>query len=419
MYQVANSRAFTSAGRALLRGRTAGGIHRTVLLLGLTSMFTDVSSEMVASILPFYLVFSLGLSPLQYGVVDGIQQGASSLVRVVAGFTADRFARYKEVATVGYALSAASRLLVPLVGRSWGLIAAVVFIDRTGKGIRTAPRDALISLSTEPSHLGVAFGVHRAMDTAGAIAGPLIAFALLALIPNGFDTVFLVSFSFALVGLAILVLFVENHVPAERAADAPLAVRDVARLRHVGGFMHLLVAAGALALVTISDGFIYLGLQENLGFAPRNLPLLFVATAAVFMVFAVPVGRLADRVGRGRVFVLGYALLLVVYAALLFPLPGLAGTVLVLAAFGLFYAATDGVLAALASQVLPADLRATGLALLVTVTSIARLVASVLFGAAWTVAGVDAAVVIFGIALAVAMVAAAAVLRSAGAYAHA
>ena len=149
---------------------------------------------MVAAILPLYLVLSLGLSPFAFGVIDGIQQGASALVRVASGYTADRFGRYKEVAVVGYGLSAVTRIGFLLVGRSVALIGALVFVDRTGKGIRTAPRDALIALSTPKEQLGTAFGVHRALDTAGAVIGPLLAFSFLILLPNDFDPIFFVSF---------------------------------------------------------------------------------------------------------------------------------------------------------------------------------------------------------------------------------
>src|SRR6476619_4620017 len=292
MYQVADSQALARGGRALVRrkaGRAAIPVSGTVVLLGLTSMFTDILSEMVTAILPLYLVFTLGLSPLQFGVIDGIQQGASALVRVVSGYTADRFGRYKEVAVFGYSLSAITRIGFILVGRSWALIGALVFADRTGQGIRTAPRDALISLSTPEEDLGTAFGVHRALDTAGAVIGPLIAFSLLVLIPHDFDPIFFVSFCFALIGLAILVLFVQNTTGRVEAEPLPpVTMRSVAQLLAVPRFGALLVAGGALALMTMSDGFVYLGLQQNLDFAGRNLPLLYVATSLVYMLLAIP-----------------------------------------------------------------------------------------------------------------------------------
>src|SRR5262249_34944254 len=134
MYQVADSQVVVRAGRALVRRGPAVHVSRTVVFLGFTSLFTDISSEMVTAILPLYLIYSLGLSPLQFGVIDGFQQGAASLVRVAAGFTADRFGRYKEVAVFGYGLSAVTRIGFLVVGRAWALIGALVFIDRTGKG---------------------------------------------------------------------------------------------------------------------------------------------------------------------------------------------------------------------------------------------------------------------------------------------
>jgi MFS family permease len=415
MYQVADSHALAKGGRALVRRRSGVFVSRTVILLGLTSLFTDISSEMVTTILPLYIVFSLGMSPLQFGIIDGIQQGASSLVRVVAGYTADRFGRYKDVAVVGYGLSAFCRLGFLLVGRSFALIGALVFIDRTGKGIRTAPRDALISLSTPREQLGTAFGVHRALDTAGAVIGPLLAFTLLLFMPHDFDPIFFVSFCFALIGLAILVLFVENRPDRVEAEPVPpVTMRIVAELLAVPRFGALLVAGGVLALVTMSDGFVYLGLQQNLNFAGRNLPLLYVATSLVYMLLAIPAGRLADRIGRAKVFVGGYLLLLVVYGALVVPGLGSVASLVVILAFGAYYAATDGVLAALASALLPAEARATGLSVLVTVTSLARLLASIAFGAAWVLIGVEAAVAVFAAGLVVAAIFAAFVLNRYG-----
>jgi MFS family permease len=414
MYQVANSQIVAQGSRALLRRRSGALVSRTVVLLGLTSLFTDISSEMVTTILPLYLVYSVGLSPLQFGVIDGIQQGASALVRIVGGFFADRLRRYKEVAAVGYGVSAVCRLLFLAAGSAWGLIGAVMFADRMGKGIRTAPRDAMISLSTPAERLGTAFGVHRALDTAGATIGPLIAFGLLVAVPHGFHSVFVVSFCFALIGFAILVLFVQN--PRERPEPVPreeITLRAVARLLAIPRFPTLIAVGTLLALTTMSDGFVYLGLQKNLGFAGHKLPLLYVATSLVYMLLAAPIGRLADRVGRGRVLVAGYTLLLVVYSSLLFPPAGLGGIVLVVVAFGTYYAATDGVLMALASPLLPAELRASGLSLIVTATSLARLLASIVFGAAWAIFGIGPAVVAFGAGLAVATVAAAVVLSRA------
>src|SRR5262249_54557637 len=243
-----------------------------VLFLGLTSMVTDISSEMISTILPLYLVFTLHLAPLEFGIVDGLYQGAAALVRVASGLVADRWRRYKEVAALGYGLSAICKIGFLAAGSAWTLLAGIVLIDRTGKGIRTAPRDALISLSVPRAELATAFGVHRALDTAGAMLGPLVAFGLLALIPGAFDALFVVSFCVALIGVGILVRFVENGGVAEteNAGDSKVSLKAAAGLLHAPYYRALVLIGAALSLATLSDGFIYLGLQRRL-----NLNLSF------------------------------------------------------------------------------------------------------------------------------------------------
>jgi MFS family permease len=405
VYQVLNPRELLR-----LRGRRVGPkVARNVLLLGLVSLFTDVSSEIVTTILPLYLVYTLGFSPLQFGIVDGLQQGAAALVRVAGGFAADRTRRHKEVAIVGYGLSAFARLGL-LAANSLQALGAIVFLDRTGKGIRTAPRDALISLSSDRDALGTAFGVHRALDTAGAMIGPLLAFGLLWLNPGEFDPIFVASFCFGLIGLALLVLFVENR-PVPVADAAHVSLRAAFKLLGRPRFATLALVGGALAVFTISDGFLFLALQRHLDFQQRLLPILFVGTAGVFMLLAIPVGRLADRVGRGRVFVAGYVPLVAAYLLLLVPGFGSLEIALFLLLLGAYYAATDGVLMALASTTLPPALRGSGLALLVTATSLGRLLASIVFGTIWTWQDVETAIAAFAIGLLVAMAVAATALR--------
>jgi MFS family permease len=420
MYQIEGTRALLR-GRAALVAWRIPRVSRNVVLLGLVSLFTDISSEMVATILPLYVVYSLGLSPLAYGVIDGVYQGGVAIVRLAGGFLADRLGRYKEIAAFGYALSALTRLLFLAAGSSVGALSALVVADRAGKGIRTAPRDALISLSSDRAHLATAFGVHRALDTAGALLGPLIAFGLLLLAPLAFDAIFVVSFCFALVGLAILVLFVENQRAARREGRAagagiptdaaPVSLRGAAGLLRAPRFRTLILAGVVLALVSLSDGFLYISLQRRLDFDVRLLPLLFVATALCYMVAAIPVGRLADRIGRGRVFLAGYGLLLLLYLSLLLPAFGTAELLLLLAILGLYYAATDGVLMALASAALPEQLRGSGLALLTAATGTSRLMASILFGGLWTWQSLETALVVFSCGIAAAVPLAATILR--------
>jgi MFS family permease len=402
VYQVSNPTVVLRGHRRLLsRRRTGVRVNRTVVLLGLTSLLTDISSEMVATVLPLYLVLVGGFSPLAFGVIDGLYNGATALVRLASGFIGDRWSRHKEVAATGYGISALCKLLLLAVGTAVSAIGAVVLLDRVGKGIRTAPRDAMISLSTPKDQLGAAFGVHRAMDTVGAMLGPVLAFALLALAPLAFDSIFLVSFCLAMLGLGVLVLLVDgrSRAPGSKPPERAPALRDAFGLVRLPRYRALLLAGGALSLATASDAFVFLALQEELDLGASLFPLLFVGSAGSYMLLAVPMGRLADRVGRGRVLLAGYGLLLGVYALLLAPLGGwplLAG---VLGLLGAYYAATDGVLMALGSAVVPDAVRGSGLALLGTTTSAARLVASVAFGGLWTLWGIQVAFACFGAAL--------------------
>jgi MFS family permease len=410
MYQVQDSSAVVAGHRALLRPRASERvIPRTVVLLGLTSLLTDVSSEMVSAILPLYLVYAAGFSPLALGVVDGLYRGAAAIAALASGFAADRRRRHKEIASLGYGLSAVCKLALVVAGGAVGAIGAIVMLDRVGKGIRTAPRDALISLSTSPATLGAAFGVHRAMDTTGAMLGPLIAFGLLALAPLAFTSVFLVSFCFAIAGLGVIVLLVPRR-SARAAAEPGPSIRAAATLLTVPRFRALVVAASLLGIATISDAFLYLAMQRHLDLAPAAFPLLFVGSSLAYMLLAVPIGRLADRVGRGRILVAGYALLLPVYASLLAPSAGLPALIVGLGLVGASYAATDGVLAALASATLEPEVRGSGLAVVTTATNVARLLASVGFGALWTFAGLNTAILVCGAALTVALLVTALVL---------
>ena len=401
MYPVENSSDIIKNKRKHLFSRAIwASVGSTVFFLGLTSLLTDISSEMVTATLPLYLLLTLRLAPLQFGVIDGLNQGASVLVRIASGLVADRWRRAKEVATGGYGFSALCRIGLLLVGRSWLGISGVVLLDRIGKGIRTSPRDSMIAGSVPPELLGTAFGVHRAMDTVGAMLGPLIAAGLLALAPGSYDTVFIVSFCFAIVGLAVISLLVESPVPSAPAKEAALlSSQVVSQLLARRGFRALVLVSSVLALTTLSDSFIFLTLQRGSSLNVNLFPLLYVGVALVYMVFAIPVGRLADRLGRRQIFVGGYGLLALVYGLLMIPglPPALSLGVLLL--MGLYYAATDGVLAALASASLPEQWRTTGLAILTTGTSLARLLASLGYGALWTYIGPSPALSLFLIGL--------------------
>jgi MFS family permease len=383
---------------------------RNVLLLGATSLFTDVSSEMISSTLPLYAIFVVGLTPLQFGILDGIYQGASALLRLVGGVAADRLKRHKEVATTGYAISAAAKLGLLASGAAFAPLVAAILADRIGKGVRTASRDALISLSVQPERLASAFGIHRALDTLGAFAGPIAAFAVLFVAPGAYDAVFVTSFCFAIVGVAVIGLFVKNQAAPSVREDA-WSIPRLTGLVGQRGFVPLLAVAVVLALATVSDGFLYLVLQRRLEIPIGVFPLLYVATALVYFSLAIPMGRLADRIGRHRVFLAGYALLPIIYVILLSPGFAVELGVVCLVLLGAFYAATDGVLAALASTHLGPSVRAGGLATLGTVVAVTRVGASILFGAIWAFGGIELAMSSFVILALAALAAGAFTLR--------
>jgi MFS family permease len=400
VYQAERAKNQASLPELVRTGRLQ--ISRNVWFLGLTSLFTDISSEMVASILPAYLVLQLGVSPLVFGTIDGLYQGVGSLVRWIGGAAADRSRRHKEFATAGYALSALTRLGLLVVGNAWTAIVALVALDRIGKGFRTAPRDVLISLSARQNDLGTAFGVHRAMDAFGALLGPITAFVILALSPRAFDVVFVVSFSVAVIGVGCIVLFVEN-VPV--APVAPEHASLTAPFRHPQ-FVATLAIACVLAVATMSDAFVYLLLQRSANFGAQYFPLLAAGTAVAYVTLAVPAGWAADRVGRPLVFVAGHLALLGVYAMLWLSSGGVAVAVVCVLLLGNYYAMTDGVLAAAASAILPPQVRGNGLALLATGVSLSRLTASIVFGWTWSRYGTATAVTAFAVALAVGITAA-------------
>jgi len=435
---------------------------RNVVMLGITSLFTDLSSEMVASVLPLYFMVQLGFSPTQFGAFDGVYQGMAAVLAVGAAVVADRRQRHKRVAGTGYALSAAAKLGLVVAAGGWVPTVAFLYVDRLGKGIRTAPRDALISLSSTKARLGNAFGTHRALDTLGAVLGPLAGAFILARNPFGFDVVFMTSFFVAVIGLGVLWFFVDERradvVPDEaegqaedsaaldqaaldqaaldqaaldqaaldqaaldQAAIDPVGEADLARvaspdpaarlswrsaavLWRVRRYRRLCLVACALAVFTPGDALLFLAIQRRVHFTAAYFPLLYFGASVVFVAMAIPIGRLSDRVGRARVFIAGEVLLLGALAAVGSSATGLGVVLVMVALLGGYYACTDGVLMALASSMIPGPLRTTGLAVLVTVIAGGHLVASLVFGLLWSTYGPSQAVYLFMAGLAVTIV---------------
>lgn len=383
----------------------------TVVALGTVSLLTDVSSEMVTAFLPLYLVYSLQMGYAQFGFLDGLYTGATAVLRLVGGYFADRWRRQRLVAGVGYGLSALTRVGLLAAGTSALGISVMVAADRAGKGLRTAPRDALIAQAVAPERRGAAFGVHRTMDTAGALIGPLVTFLLLMQLGTAPQPVFVVSFCFAVLGLLVLAGYGprRSEAPAEpRTRPSPLTVSGLVSR---GPLLRVAVVAALLGFVTLSDAFLYLLLQRSAGLPLAALPLLPLGTAGAFLLLATPAGRLADRLGRGRVFVGGHVLFLGAYAVVLSGAPGIGAAVAALALHGAFYAATDGVLSAWIAEHVPETAQASGLAVVQTAQALARFGSSVTAGILLAAVGFGVTGAVAAAALALALCAAAAVLR--------
>ena len=394
--------------RAARQARPAAGwrVPANVWGLGITSLLTDISSEMVVSILPAYLVLTTGFAPMLLGLATGLHEGGPLLVTWIGGWLADRSGRRKLTAVVGYGLSMVCRLgWLVLSPERMTALAALVLSDRMGKAIRTAPRDALISLSTPKPQLATAFGVHRAMDAAGAALGPILGFLLLWQFPRRFDIIFFSSFIAAVLGLAALGLLVQDvqqrdEVRVERMSGVGFALLRDATLRRV------IILAAAFGLVTISDAFVYVLLIQRSQADAAWIPLFYTGTALAFLLLAIPMGALADRVGRGKVFVAAHLPLLLAYAMVLTGIPSWPwNAVLCVMLLGTYYAGSDGVLASLASSLLPAPSRAMGLAWVDTASSVARFVSAIGFGVIWTRGGDVVALSAYAAALAVVFVA--------------
>ncbi len=407
-------------GHLTTQNSPARAVPRVVIWVGITSLLTDLATEMVGSVLPAFLFSVLLLPPLMVGFMEGVYQGAAAILRLPTGIWADRFQKHKSVAALGYGMSAVAKLAL-LLSMQWGLLAALISLglDRVGKAVRTAPRDVLIAAHAESGQKGAAFGVHRAMDAVGALAGPLLAFALLALTPEDYTLLLVVSLIIATLGFLAFLGKVPGLKPggnqerSSRLFDVPMSKTQgefsswkevLKQLKSQNSFWLLLWCAAALSFGVISDGLLYLYLQQKSQVAVTWLPLFYSGTALIFVLAAYPFGKLADRVGAKWLVVAGHALLMIWYLSLQFlpPLVGIAGTLLVM---GCFYAATDGVLMAQAAKLLPSEVCTTGMALLGAVVGLMRLLSSTLFGALWQwngqVVAFTAFSVVLGISIAV------------------
>jgi MFS family permease len=352
-------------------------LPRPVWLLGWVSLVTDMATEMIYPLLPLFLTRVLGASAMSLGVIEGMAEAANSALKIAAGRVADRTGAPKKIVLVGYGLSGAVR---PLIGfaTSWTLVLGLRVTDRLGKGIRGAPRDAMLAHFTPPDIRGRAFGFHRAMDHAGAVAGPLIASAFLYFRPDDYRTLFALTI---VPGIAVILILL--RVPDARTpppAEQPQARHESTALSR--RFYRAIVVIVVFSFGNASDAFLLLRMND-LGIAAVWIPLLWSALHVVKVASSVVGGDLSDRLGRRLLIGLGWLVYAVVYAGFAF-VDSAAAVVAIFLSYGLYFGLTEGVEKAWVADLAPATARGTAFGVYNAALGVGALCASVMFGAIWT-----------------------------------
>ena len=368
-------------------------IPRGIWALGFVSMFMDISSETIHALLPVYLVSVLGTSTFTVGVIEGVAEATALISRIFSGVVSDWFGRRKLLAAVGYGLAALVKPIFPLA-TAVGWLAAARFLDRLGKGIRGAPRDALIADIAPPQLRGASFGLRQSLDTVGAVAGPSAAIVLMALTGDDFRAVYWIAVIPALLAFGLIVFAVKE--PARNPQDVPRApIRLVDAKRLSAAFWAVVAVWLVLSLARLSEAFLILRAEE-VGLRIALVPLVLVIMNVAYALSAYPAGVLSDRFGRGRLLVLGIALLVVADAVL--ALDASVGVVMFgVVLWGLHMGFTQGLVATLVADAAPVDLRGTAFGALNLVGGLAMLAASLLAGALWDYYGPAATFIAGGV----------------------
>jgi MFS family permease len=367
--------------RSLFRWREIPG---SVWALGLVSLFMDLSSEMIHALLPLYLVGVLGVSTLTIGIIEGIAEATASITKVFSGVLSDYLGQRKWLAALGYSLAAITKPVFPLAsGIGW--IVAARFVDRVGKGIRGAPRDALVADLTPPALRGTAYGLRQSLDTVGAVLGPLLAIVFMALLADNYIAVFWIAVLPAFVSAALIVVFVREPGRAKRQ-DGERIIKMRRELKRLSAAYWLVVGVAVIfTLARFSEAFLLLRAQ-SVGMHLTFVPMVMVVMNVVYTFSAWPAGALSDSVGRYRLLFAGFALLIVADLVLAYG-GGIAGVMIGVALWGLHMGLTQGLLAALVADTAPDNLRGTAFGVFNLVSGIAMLLASVIAGGLWEWAG--------------------------------
>jgi MFS family permease len=361
-----------------------GGLNRNIFFTGLVSFFMDFSSEMVYPLVPIFLSSVLGVQKSVIGLIEGIAESTASLLKVFSGWLSDRLGHRKWLMAVGYGISTLSRPLIA-TAPNWGQVLGSRFLDRFGKGVRTAPRDALIAESCAETKLGKSFGFHRGMDTLGAVVGPAVAFALLAYLNGQYRLVFWLSMiPGVLAVLTIIFLIRENKAcpidPAERPRSGWTSFK--------GSYKFFIVVVTLFTLGNSSDVFLILRAQ-NVGIPGPVIPLVYLVYNVIYGLGALPAGILSDRIGPKPILFLAFIFFGFIYLGFA-KASQPAHIWLLFIAYGIFMAMTEGVQKAYLATLIPQEFKATGFGLYNTLVGLAILPASLIGGILWDRVGPQA-----------------------------
>lgn len=362
-------------------------IPKGVWALGFVSLLMDVSSEMIHALLPVYLVVGLGASTLTVGFVEGIAEATAAITKIFSGAQSDRLGKRKLLAVLGYGLAAFTKPIFPLAPSVAWLVAAR-FIDRVGKGIRGAPRDALVADISPPAVRGASFGLRQSLDTIGAFLGPLAAIGLMWLFADDFISVFWIAVIPAFLALGLIIFAVHEPKRQEglRTVKKPLSRAELARLGPT--YWWIVVVGAFFTLARFSEAFLILQAQ-SVGLQLMMIPVVLVVMNIAYALSAYPAGALSDRMDRMTILLIGI-ILLIGADVILALAPNLAGIGIGVVLWGLHMGFTQGLFATLVADADPEELRGTAYGMFNLVTGIATLAASVIAGALWDLIGPQA-----------------------------